>query len=146
MNTYDLETYLKGNPVTKQVFNGVYASDQLPPKHGVKPCLYIANTDPSHMNGEHWVVIFFPLKGLPEYFDPLGMPPLRHEFKRLLGDEWLESKEMVQHPFSINCGWHCLFYACMRCYGFYYAELMTCYTTDLMFNDNFVKEFCSIIF
>ena len=71
MNTYELERAI-GDYVKR--FDGVFASDRLP----TKPRLFVCNTDPSDMPGEHWIAIYVDDNGhYGEYFDSLGRPPNR---------------------------------------------------------------------
>ena len=69
LNTNDIEKALKNYPN----FNGVFAVDQLP--GDPKPGLYIANTDPSYKDGEHWVLLYKCKEGTTEFFDTFGREP-----------------------------------------------------------------------
>ncbi len=123
LRTDELEKALKHYPN----FNGVFAVDQLP--EVPKPGLYIANTDPSDEDGEHWVLYYKCKDGPIEFFDTFGRKP--HE--RWKG-EWKYSTRMVQSPLSAACGYHVLCYAHLRrLYAF--EQIMGWYGEDLKQND-----------
>ena len=67
MNNYQLETMLRGYPVT------VCTADEIRKQRGR---FVIANTDTSDGNGgKHWVVFYFPKLGPYEFFDSIGNTP-----------------------------------------------------------------------
>ena len=46
--------------------------------------VYICNTDPSDIPGQHWIAIALSKAGVGEYFDSVGLPPLKQEFSTFL--------------------------------------------------------------
>jgi hypothetical protein len=75
MNTEDIELILNADSICRQVFQGVFSSDMLPPN----PCLLVCNTDPSNKPGRHWIAIHLDDDdGSGEYFDSFGKPPNKH--------------------------------------------------------------------
>ena len=60
-------------------FKGVYPLDKLPDIIKL-PINIIINTDPSYMPGEHWVSLSINKDCYGEYFDSLGLPPLKKKF------------------------------------------------------------------
>ena len=56
----------------------VLARDELAdlPNQLKRPCSIIANTDPLHKPGEHWVALYLPPHSKTvEFFDSYGLPP-----------------------------------------------------------------------
>ncbi len=146
MNTKELEDILSRNQVTKNVFQGVFAVDQLPKRNRKIPGLYIVNTDSSSEPGEHWIAIFFPEAGKPEYFDSFGLRPWKSEILNLLLPTWKENKTLVQHPMASTCGQHCVFFSYMRCSGQSFKTVLKYYSSNLKFNDLFVEKFVKEMF
>ena len=134
LNTDDLEKALKDYPN----FNGVFAVDKLP--RDPKPGLYIANTDPSYKDGEHWVLLYKCKEGPTEFFDTFGREP-----NKMWPGEWKYSTRMVQSPLSTACGYHVLCYAHLR--RFYpYEKIMGWYGDDLKENDKQARYVARFVF
>ena len=47
MNTLQIKWALERNTLTKKIFGGVFAADELPKVMNTFPCGFVANTDPS---------------------------------------------------------------------------------------------------
>ena len=78
MNSKQLCWILSNDKFTSRNFKGVYALDEI--KHVQQlsfPSAYVFNLDPSYKPGVHWVAVYIDRKGLSEYFDSFGRPPLR---------------------------------------------------------------------
>ena len=60
MNTLQIKRALERNPLTKKVFCGVFAADELPIINTF-PCGFVANTDPSTEPGTLGWLFTFPL-------------------------------------------------------------------------------------
>ncbi len=132
LKTDELEKALKNYPN----FRGVFAVDQLPsiPKKG----LYIANTDYSDEEGEHWVLFY--VDRMIEFFDTFGRRP-----KQRWEGEWIYNTRMVQSPFSAACGYHVLYFAHLR--QFYpFEKIIANYSTDLVENDKKVTRLVKNVF
>ena len=95
MDTKQIVSILNSCTTTKRVFRGVYPLDHIKQGHG--PGVYICNTDPSDMPGEHWIVIALSEDGTGEYFDSFGLPPLKPEFLKFL------NKESHQWTYNSEC-------------------------------------------
>ena len=78
MNTAQIDSVLKQDPVTNKKFCGVFASDKLPQAIETYLCGFVANTDPSHEPGTHWVAFYFASKE-GEFFDSYGYPPNHYQ-------------------------------------------------------------------
>ena len=75
MNKTEFEEKLFSDHRIRDIVGGVCASDAIPIHVKKRPLLYIVNTDPSYIPGEHWVVIYIGEDGSVEYFDPLPEVP-----------------------------------------------------------------------
>lgn len=117
MNTFQLEFLLKSNAVTRKVFCGVYAADELPPRSQIKKPILIVNTDPKSSPGEHWLVIYINKREI-EIFDSSGS--LRNRKNKYI-KKYLKTNfpgTLIKYntgciqAFSSNiCGIYCLVYA-----------------------------------
>ena len=147
MNTRQITQLMKNNARTKRSFVGVFPADYVPthPRRS-KPCSYIANTDRGDQPGQHWVCMFFPINGLPEFFDSYGFPP-QEEFLKILGNNYKYSKGFYQFPISSTCGQFCIFYIHQRCTGKSMEEIIALFTTsnllenDVLINSTVEREF-----
>ena len=142
MNTRQITQLVKNNERTRNSFVGVFAADHVP-KHPrkLKPRSYIANTDRSDKPGQHWVCLFFPTNGLPEFFDSYGFPPQR-EFHQILGSNYKYSKGFYQFPLSSTCGQYCIFYIHQRCSEKSMEDIVARFntSTNLLENDVLVNS------
>lgn len=120
-------------------FKGVFALDELPHENHERPALYVVNTEPSCHEGEHWVAIYFPPQGLPEFFDSFARKAFATELRRLLGFVYVHNLNMVQSPTSDVCGQHVIYYARERNNGVPFNSLK--YTLSLKNNDRFVVHY-----
>lgn len=125
MNTIEITSVLSHNNVTKKKFKGVFACNQLPLNETVKkPFLCVANTQPSYMEGQHWIAIYIPLRGKAEFFDSFnnGEPKNRY-FKKFLqmnskeDTAFLINTQKLQGDYSSVCGFYCCMYTYWRSKG-----------------------------
>ena len=72
MNNIEIGLALSNNPVTKATFKGTFSSDTVPLVFFNLPGACIINTAPSEEPGKHWVAIYQPCGGKPEFFDSFG--------------------------------------------------------------------------
>jgi len=135
MDTRQLERALQDVPG----FRGVYALDELPKQNDKRPALYVVNSEPSCMKGEHWIAIYFPKQGLPEFFDSFARTAFAPELRQLLGNVYLHNRKARQSPTSDTCGQHVVYYARERARGLAYKNIY--YTNTLAGNDVLVKEY-----
>ena len=125
-------------------FKGVFPADKLL-KQTVKqfPCGYIANTDPSHKPGVHWVAFYFDERGKGEFFCSYGEPPGTYNFEPWLernATYWTYQKKRLQGDLSSVCGQYCLFFLLHR---FRDISIDSFFTSDKDVNDSWVNEFIS---
>lgn len=131
------------------IFCGVRASDQLPLLNEFRaPAYFIVNTHPSHLPGEHWLSLTLEQDGSATFFDSYGFPPdFPHypssilEFMESRAEKILYHNRQLQHPLSVVCGQHCVFYLCHRAWGLSYKEILALYHDDVFKNDRMVSDF-----
>ena len=94
LSTSEIRTVLARHRETGPLFHDVFPADKIPrPLPLGKAC--IVNTDPSYLEGEHWVAIYRHSSARAYYFDPLGiapiipLPPIKVTYNRarLQGDQ-----------------------------------------------------------
>lgn len=141
MNTYQLEMYMLSDPYIRQYYGGVVAVDQLPMiVH--KPKIYIVNTDPIALPGQHWVTLFMD-RELCEHFDSAGLRP-RNDFELYLtakGPNYLYNNNRLQDFNTETCGLFCLFYCYFRCRNYSFNEILDMFYDNLKLNEKLVKYF-----
>jgi hypothetical protein len=143
LDTLEIGKILEWDKRTATSFRGVYASDELP-TYAPTSSLYIINTDPSTKPGTHWVVVFVDIKRHTDYFDSFGNLPTVQSIEHFLNKNSKVCKywtDAVQHPLSVACGYHCIFFAVHRCMGFDMNAIVNMYTDDVLHNDEIVIKF-----
>lgn len=103
----------------KPSFGGVWSVDTFQECH-LKNKLYIVNTDRRNGPGIHWVAVYFPKNGHPEYFDSFGRPPIRSCVRVMTEhtDHYVYNTRQLQPLTSDTCGHFCVLYATLRCSNF----------------------------
>lgn len=118
MNTLEIWNALGSNKYTKKYFKGVFPLDRIPRIISKRPALLVVNTDKSNRPGRHWVAIYLPSKGNPEYFDSYGLKPIHKEFikffKRQNFTKILHNEMQLQDFLSTVCGQYCCVYLLNR--------------------------------
>ena len=147
MNSSEIERALRHEFSTKDLFVGVFAADQLPQEKEF-PGGYIANTDASGQNGEHWGA-FYCEKGVIECFDSFGAKAGSYSpfiDKWLDGEYQVMQKEKIQSVDSTVCGQYSMFFILLKCNGFSYQDILSVFTTNRTVNDKFVCKFINNYF
>jgi len=131
-------------PSTRNRFIGVFAADKIPQQLYFYPCCFIANTDPSFMQGTHWTAVFVDRNGNIEYFDSYGRQPLSPQMKHFCGLGYRYNPYMIQSAYSALCGHFCIFYLVYRCRGISQENVLNMFNlNNLTYNEckvqNFVK-------
>ena len=122
-------------------FDGVFSIDNLPPKDN--PKLLVANTDPSHQPGEHWIAISVDRNGDGKYFDSFGRPPLT-AFKRYLNKlcrSWSYNKTQYQSVASELCGPYCAVWCILISKNVDLCSLLS--SSDTGLNDSIIRQIVS---
>lgn len=107
-------------------FLGVFASDELPSQVRY-PCGLIANTDPGHLPGTHWVAMYINKNGQGEYFDSYGLQPLVKEHEKFLEtncSRWRHSTLTLQSLTSSVCGHFCMLFLHYRAKGYSFQKYL----------------------
>jgi len=141
MNTDEIDRVLRRT--CAKDFDGVFSSDNLPEN----PRLLVANTDPAHCPGRHWVCICVE-DGRGEYFDSLGMPPTAN-FEHYLNEHcwsWTFNRRQLQSVISRFCGHYCVYYCVLRSRGVDMPKIASSLTSDTALNDVLVHGFvCRVL-
>ena len=119
LTTFQLNCVMKSGrgDITRRLgFLGAFAKDRIP-KPVSFPCCVIANTDPSWMPGEHWVVLLVKSDGSGEFFDSFGLAPNAYGFH-----QWFPTHRVTHNPVSLqkseaSCGYFCLYFLFHRASG-----------------------------
>ena len=134
MNTQEWEG-LMSRLIGKQ-FCVVLACEELPTeKWPERPAMFIVNTHPKHMLGEHWLAVTLEEEGgrkISTFFDSYGFPPSFSHFPKSI-KEFLTKNcskiyyniKQVQDNLSTTC--HCIFYLCQRARGVAFEDVMSLY-------------------
>lgn len=135
MHTSQLRRAMHRQPVTRNVFGGVYARDRIPDVPKNRTVAYIVNTDPSNKPGRHWVC-FFLTRDTVYYFDSYGRPPIG--FRKI----WTSRRHHVHFRRRIQgngqtCGHYCLYFI----YAMMTDQKFSCFGDDLNANDVFVQHY-----
>ena len=118
-----------------------YAADTLPDKPRLhRPAAYIANLSPLSSPGTHWVCFFFPVTGIPEYFDTFSLD-IPSPFCDFIGQPYKQNTKIIQSPLNTTCGQHVIYYIYQRCRNISMEKILDKYSiTDLHLNDVLVNQ------
>lgn len=128
-------------------FHGVFAADELNKQTVNKfPSCYIANTDPSHKPGTHWVAVYFDEYGKAEFFCSYGKSPKNYNFDAWIEKQaksWQYHQTKLQGDWSSVCGQYCLVYLLHRLRN---ISIKDFFSKDCDLNDSWVNDFISTRF
>lgn len=143
MNSLEILNAMKKNNKLSKYFTGVYPSNHLPKKINT-PAFIVANTDPSHKSGTHWVAIYISKTGETEIFNSFGaLQPIQSEFRKFLQHNsksgcTVTNTKRLQSDYSLTCGNYCCLYlyskACGKDMKYFLRKFM-----NRRFNDNDTK-------
>ena len=140
LTTHDLDSMLK----YFDMFIGTFPSDKVIIQDTGYPQAFIINTEPDHLDGEHWTALIV-LHKKCFFFDPLGYQILN---VRLL--ESLKSKGItkykynscqIQSIFSNKCGYFCAAFNLSFIHGYSYPKFMSNFVTEIKQNDRLCFQF-----
>ena len=127
-----------------RVFKGVYAIDQIAGLKPSAPAAYVINTKPISSSGEHWMAVYITSNRKAVYFDSFGRQPCRSQIIKFLkkhSTKWTFSRKIIQNPFTITCGEHCIVFL-SRFHRFKQIRLaVKPYGPNLLKNDLWVLKF-----
>jgi hypothetical protein len=136
MRTTQLRRALLRHRDTQAIFIGVFPANKLPqiPKH--KTIAFIANTDPAHKPGQHWVAFFFNNEHV-FFFDSYGRSPREYGFHKPM------NYRKYKHFFARRiqgrgkeCGFYCLYFILAMVQG----KSFNLFGDDLNANDRCVRN------
>ena len=146
MNTNQIDRVLRKNC---SIYRGVFAADELPEiTFDSRPIVIVANTDPKHMPGTHWVCIYFDASNNGEYFDSFGLRPSRNfeSYINCYCSSWWYNERQLQSVISKYCGAYCVWFCIMKSRGFAMSALTYRLTNDTTLNDHLVHKFaCKMV-
>lgn len=128
---------------TKHVFMGVFPCDRLPkniPQN--KTIAIIANTDPAHKSGQHWVAYFYS-KTCVYYFDSYGKPPKSYALRKMM--KFRRAQKVFGRRIQglgKECGYYCLYFILAMIYG----KDFSCFGDDYNANDRLVRKLVQAYF
>lgn len=138
MNTREISNILFKDKITRNVFCGVFAADQVPvldkPYGG-----YVVNTDEAGLPGQHWIALYVDNYKL-EYFDSYGLAPLPKFNYFLEGRDFVYNAEQLQSVLTASCGHYVIYYLLKRCKNMDMLSIVNRFTDDYLQNDLFVTD------
>lgn len=167
LSNWEIDAYVASDPYISAIYGGTVAIDQLPTRLPSKPTLFIVNTDPSHLPGEHWLAILasdktleqaaslqHPVLSINEHFDSAGQAP-GAEIQSFLNSFSCVNKRVctssyksymynhlrVQDFNSDSCGLFCLMFAYYRSRNVSFSSFLSMFSSDLSENESIVKYF-----
>lgn len=121
MDEIQIQKAVNKIPLLKHNFLGCFPLDKLPCFNKIGSC-FIANLDLSHMEGSHWVAVFFTSENCIEYFDTFGRPPPKEFHESFIVKNY--NKKIVQSLTSDSCGHFCVFYLIFKTRGFSMSDIV----------------------
>jgi len=140
MNELEIKQCLCSHPLTRDLFRGVFARDEILAQIPSPRSLYVISTDIRSSPGQHWLFCIWPLRGYPLYFDSYGERPLHKEIEQFLlesSPKYYFNNQQLQGLFSDTCGHYVTYVASQLCAGNTLQEIRDRHfsSTDLDLND-----------
>lgn len=113
-------------PRCRRAFRGCFPADRIPGYDGDYPFGMVVNTDPAHLAGSHWTVVWVESGESAEYFDSFGQPPPSpHIDKYLAQFARVQSNSCeLQSVLSQSCGKYAIYFIMRRCAGDTFKEIV----------------------
>lgn len=144
MNTQEINTLLKIDPITKHIFGGTFACNTIPPPTK-RPCAFVVNIDPNNRKGTHWVLLWLAKK--PSeccYFDSYAKPARGTilTYMRKHCPKHQTSNKRVQGLLSSVCGLYCAYFCLMLARGHRLQAILERFDSeDRASNDRVITKF-----
>jgi len=125
-------------------FYGVLPYDKIPTHVRSYPAAYIFNTDPSHLQGQHWVSVYFSEDRTAQYMCSLAVAPYGklYDFLKCGSYDAAFNRVALQSPISSMCGYYCVLHLLMASRGCELAEFLELFDKkDLSANDELIFRF-----
>jgi len=150
MNTEQISTLCKSDPLTLQFYLGTFACDRLPSKFSSsEPFVLIANTDPEKHRGTHWIALRRKWDGKGEFFDSYGKPPQK-EFAKFLSKNcksYTHNPYRLQGEIASTCGSFAVCICLLWSRGYTLADILQKFDRcDLNTNDSAVTDVINVVF
>ena len=127
-------------------FLGCFPIDKIP-EYIPHSSFLVLNTDRSSQPGEHWLLVDIDAHNNVCFFDTLAQAPrfyshkLEQKLKSIDANFW-QSNRVVQHLMSVACGFHVVYFACLRLRGISCSQIVLgIYTENLHQNDVVARRF-----
>lgn len=120
MNEIEIVQCLTQHPLTKSIFKGVFARDELKAQRLQTDTLFIVNTDRREDPGAHWTLFYRSKDGVALYFDSYGMRPLYKEMYDFIlkdSEKFDYNTWQLQDVDSSVCGHYVTYFAARLCAG-----------------------------
>lgn len=145
MDEVQLVRALSSNIHTRKKFLGVFASNELPTRIPQYPSCFIANVDPSHEPGSHWLAFYLASPQHLEFFDSYG-----HEPADFPGPIWDFARRfhhvnfntmLLQSNVTAVCGQYCIYYLYCKCRDRSMNDILLSFVPNQFLNDRNVYNF-----
>ena len=120
----------------------MFACDRLP-KITRLPALVVANTDPAHRGGQHWIALYIGADETGELFDSLAQDPPKRVFIDYMDTicvRWTRSEKKLQSSASSFCGNFVVVYSMLRLRGLPLHTFESLFSSDTGLNDVIVHR------
>jgi len=141
MNSLELVRIISSDKLLNQTFLGVFAADQLTFSPSKRPSCLIANTDPTNLPGQHWVVIYFDAHGNAGYFDSYGRQPssVFASFMQKNSKKIHVYEKRLQSNDTYVCGMYCVYFLYYRVRGM--TNMFSHFSQNFLDNDRRICVF-----
>ena len=148
MNTSEINYILRNNPVTADVFAGVFAADKLQ-KQSKLPAAYVVNTERAGQPGAHWIAFYQEKDDSMEFFDSFGQPigAFDEAIQDFCKDVTVVSQnQQLQHALSTACGQYACFFVWKRAKGLKFTTIVHMFSANQANNDKMVTRKVNQVF
>jgi hypothetical protein len=124
MNTTQINSILRRNPVTRQIYRGCFPSDMIPSFRRF-PSAMVVNFDPHTQGGTHWVAIYAPDKLHAFYFDSTasdGVDSIEEYLRKNFKITVLQNVAL-QKPGTTVCGYYAIYFIFRSALGYTIDEI-----------------------
>lgn len=140
MNSLEVYNCLRRLPGVHSI--GVYASDSLPLRLPPNSAI-VVNTQPSYMEGMHWIAMYLDSNRQLEYMDSYGQPPLIEDHLKFIRRNcsfYTYNSQLLQSDFSSVCGHYCLCFLYFRSYGYSTRDFLSLFSSNVDGNDILIEN------
>lgn len=141
LNELVVERVLETDEVTKPIFLGAFARNELPSKPPFPSC-FIVNTDPRNLPGTHWLAIYYNQHGICYFFDSYGNNPARYRLRSYISRtsrRWTYNIHRLQGD-SMYCGYYCILFLLYISRG-QLSEFFKHFNNSIYRNDFIIERF-----